>query len=67
MAKKLSRNQQKAMFAKNRGLNIRKGKRKGEWSVYKYDSPLFTGLKNKSYAEKVMKNQKKHEDELRKS
>ena len=49
----------------NRGLNIRKGRKKGEWSVYKYNSPLFTGLKNKKFAEKVMQNQKKRENELR--
>jgi len=49
----------------NRGLNIRKGKKTGEWSVYKYNCPLFTGLPSKSYANKVMEMQKKQEDELR--
>ena len=50
----------------SRGLNIRKGRKKGEWSVYKYNAPLFTGLKSKKFAEKVMQNQKKRENELRK-
>ena len=50
----------------SRGLNIRKGRKKGEWSVYKYNVPLFIGLKSKKFALKVMRNQKRREDQLRK-
>lgn len=50
----------------NDNLNVRKGRKKGEWSVYKYNCPLFTGLKSKKFALEVMRNQRKCERELRK-
>lgn len=49
-----------------RGLSVRKGKRKGEWSVYKYNVALFTGLDSKEFAMEVLRNQKKREDQLKK-
>ena len=46
------------------GLNVRKG-RGSAYSVYKYDTPLFTGLASKEFAQQVMNNQYNREKELR--
>jgi len=48
------------------GLSIKKGKRKGEWSVYKYNVALFTGITSREMAVRIKNNQAKREAELRK-
>ena len=45
------------------GLNLRKQGR--IYSVYKYDNPLFTDLKDGDFAQQVYNNQLRRERELR--
>ena len=55
-----------AYTQKQSGLSVRKGRGKNEYSVYKHNVALFTGLEGKEFAKKVMLNQYRREAELRK-
>lgn len=50
---------------KQSGLSVKKGKRNGEWSVYKHNMALFTGIESKQSAKRIMMNQFKREKSLR--
>ena len=46
-------------------LSLRKGKKKGTYSIYKHDSAVLTGIENKSTAERMMANMLRMEKSLR--
>lgn len=50
---------------KQSGLSVRKGRRKNEYSVYKHNVALFTGIQGKENAKRIMLNQYRREAELR--
>jgi hypothetical protein len=47
------------------GLNVRKGRGKNKYAVYKYSTPLFTGIEGKELAEEMMMRLYEREKELR--
>ena len=51
---------------KQSGLSVKKGRGKNQYSVYKHNVAIFTGLEGKEFAKKVMLNQYKREVDLRK-
>ena len=47
-------------------LSLRKGKKKGTYSIYKHDSAVLTGIEGKANAERMMGSMLRMEESLRK-